>query len=84
MARVPIALPACLTLALERFLGEAECLEGGCVQEELMARAVPDNNRPGVAEGVQFLARDGTVPELMVSPGEEKLLGVRKGGVGLA
>src|SRR5271157_52602 len=81
MARVPIALTARLTLPFQGRPGEAQRHERGGVQKELMPRAVPDDYWPRVADGVQLLAGDWSVPELVVSPCEEELLGVCERGV---
>src|SRR5208282_695794 len=84
MARVPVALTARLTLPFQGRPGEAQRRERGGVQKELMPRAVPDDDWPGAADCVQLLAGDWSVPELVVSPGEEEFLGVGERGVGLA
>src|SRR5271157_6087605 len=83
MARVPVALTARLTLPFQGRPGEAQRHERWGVQKELMPRAVPDDDRPGVADGVQLLAGDWAMPELLVTPGEEEFLGVCQRGVGL-
>ena len=83
LVEVPL-LPVGLGLALDLDPGEAECAQGRRVEIELMGRAVPDDDGAGRADGVEQLPRQWPVPERVVAPGEQELLGVRQRGVRLA
>jgi hypothetical protein len=54
---------------LGRVLGNAERGDGGVVQVELVARALPDGDRTRRAELVEVGARERPMPEAVIAPG---------------
>ena len=55
---------------------QAHPVDGGVVGDNLVERALPDEDRPGLRDAVERPPVDRAVPDLVIAPGDQRLAGI--------